>query len=399
MQTGRKKVLVLIKGIILVAAVLALSAISSGLWGEKAHSENAPPIFMPDPTMSPRTLARESQVTEHAILKGLSLNGVKDLDRSLKDLGIAPSQAMQAIKRARAIGAEESSKNWKKIVVKFFLWAAFLTMVFILMHKRAVTTGRRKALYLAALTLFGIVLGSDPNPMGTVKDAIVLYGQSGGIFPPRLIAFAIFMAMVIAANKFICSWGCQLGTLQDLLFRINRNEKDRAGVFRQYKVPFVITNSIRVVFFAAITIASLAWALDIAGPIDPFKVFHPWAFVFPGAVFAGVVLAASLFVYRPWCHFFCPFGLVGWLGEKISIAKIRVNYDTCIACGACEKACPSTVMEAILKQDRIIPDCFACGTCIHTCPTDSIIFAVGRRPRPPQNKFAGNIPREQSPGE
>jgi len=310
-----------------------------------------------------------------------------DLDRTLKDLGITPADAIKALTRARAVSAEESSKNWKKIVVKFLLWAAFLTISFRLMRKKAMTPGRRKVMYLSALTIFGIVLGSDPNPMGTVKDAIVMYGQSGVDFPPRLIAFAVFMAMVVLANKSVCSWGCQLGTLQDLLFRLNRNDRDSTGIIRQNKVPFAVTNSVRVVFFAALTVYSLVWSLDIASPIDPFKVFRPMTLTLAGAMFAGVVLAASLFVYRPWCHFLCPFGLVGWLGEKISIAKIRVNYDTCISCRACEKACPSTVMGAILKQDRVIPDCFACGSCIDACPTDSIYFDAGKRSRPPQGKF------------
>jgi NAD-dependent dihydropyrimidine dehydrogenase PreA subunit len=96
---------------------------------------------------------------------------------------------------------------------------------------------------------------------------------------------------------------------------------------------------------------------------------------------------ASLFVYRPWCHFFCPFGLVGWIVEKKSLFKIKVNYDTCTACGTCTKACPSTVMDAILKQDRVTPDCFACATCIESCPTDSIHFAAGKRSKPPAGKF------------
>jgi polyferredoxin len=106
-----------------------------------------------------------------------------------------------------------------------------------------------------------------------------------------------------------------------------------------------------------------------------------------GGLFIGLVLITSLFVYRPWCHFFCPFGLVGWLAEKISIFKVKVDYDKCIACGACSKACPSTVMGAILKQDRITPDCFSCGTCMEACPADAISFDCGKRPKPPQEKF------------
>ena len=107
-----------------------------------------------------------------------------------------------------------------------------------------------------------------------------------------------------------------------------------------------------------------------------------------GALFVGVLLVAGLFIYRPWCHFFCPFGLVGWLVEKISRVKISVDYDTCIACRKCATACPSTVMAAILVRDKkTIPDCFACYTCRDVCPTDSIRFSTRKRMLPPPEHF------------
>jgi polyferredoxin len=202
-----------------------------------------------------------------------------------------------------------------------------------------------------------------------------------------LIAFGVFLLLVIVANKFICSWGCQLGTLQDLIFRLNRDKDDRKGLFRQFKVPFVVSNGVRFAFFVALTTIAFVWATDIVEGIDPFKIFKPQVLGVVGAVFAGAILVVSLFTYRPWCHFFCPFGLAGWVAEKISLFKIQVDYDKCIACGTCERTCPSTVMGAILKRDRVIPDCFACGTCIESCPAQAIAFKTGRRNRPPEGKF------------
>ena len=62
--------------------------------------------------------------------------------------------------------------------------AVFLIAVFILIRKGRITSGNRKWLYIAAVGVFGVFLGSDPSPMGTVKDAIVLFGSKGVIFPP-----------------------------------------------------------------------------------------------------------------------------------------------------------------------------------------------------------------------
>ncbi|MBU2551483.1 MAG: 4Fe-4S binding protein, partial [Proteobacteria bacterium] len=267
-------------------------------------------------------------------------------------------------------------------------WIIFLALVFRLMRREKITPKTRQALYLTASFIFGVVLGADPSSMGTVKDAIVLYGAKGVIFPPRLIALTVFLIMVFLANKFICAWGCQVGTLQDLIFRLNRRPKDNKGIWPQYKPPFALTNTVRVVFFVTLTALAFTWAFDMIDPIDPFKIYKPAVLGLGGAVFIGALLVLSLFIYRPWCHLFCPFGLLGWLVEKISLFKIQVDYQTCIACETCARACPSTVMNAILKRERlVIPDCFSCATCIDVCPTDSIHFRSGKRTKPPADKF------------
>jgi polyferredoxin len=196
--------------------------------------------------------------------------------------------------------------------------------------------------------------------------------------------------MTFAANKFICSWGCQFGTLQDLIFRL-ANMREKAGKKRfhpRFKLPFVVTNTVRIFVLVLLAFAAFAWSMDIIHPIDPFKIYRPAMLGFAGAIFVAVVLAVSLFVYRPWCHLLCPFGFVSWLVEKVSIFKITVNYDTCVACETCARSCPSMVMDAILKRTRTIPDCFSCGTCIEVCPTRSIRFISGKRTLPPEGKYA-----------
>lgn len=149
----------------------------------------------------------------------------------------------------------------------------------------------------------------------------------------------------------------------------------------------MFTNSVRTLFLTAFSTAAFLRGVDIVEPIDPFKIYKPAALGVPGIGFVGLLFVTSLFIYRPWCHLFCPFGLVGWLVEKISIFKIKVNYDTCISCEACARACPSTVMNAILKQENAIPDCFACANCIDVCPTDSVCLAARKWDAPPAGKF------------
>lgn len=373
---------------VLVAAVVTLSVISSRLWGGKPEGPLETETLVIQEDMSVAQYGQRNELPPMLLKEVFGLQSPADRQRPVSDFGMSTDEIAKKTQGLLALRAEHGSKNWIKIFVKFGSWVAFLSFVFVLMLRRRISARNRTWLLLAAVLVFGVVLGSDPSPMGTIKDAVVLLGARGVLFPPRLIAFGVFLLLVIVANKFICSWGCQLGTLQDAIFRLNRDKEDRKGLFGQFKVPFVVSNSVRVAFFLAIVVFAFGWATDIVEGIDPFKVFKPQALGAIGIAVVAAVVVLSLFTWRPWCHFFCPFGLAGWVAEKISLFKIQVDYDKCIACEACEKACPSTVMGAILKRDRILPDCFACGTCIETCPAKAISLKAGRRARPPAGKFA-----------
>jgi len=373
--------------VILVGLVIGLSLISNRIWGGKPEELPEQKGLVIEPEMTVGAFGRANELSNPALKSIFDLKTRSDLDKKLSEYG-SPDQITAFVKKKRALAAEHASKNWLKIPVKFFLWFIFLITLFIFFKRKKVTAGLRKWSYLAAVVLFGVVMGSDPSPMGTVKDAIHLYGSAGAVFPPRMIALTIFLLFVFFANKYICAWGCQAGTLQDLVFRLNQTGKGRPVLGKQIKLPFVLTNSVRVVFLGVFSLVAFGWGIDIIEPVDPFKIYKPAYLGIAGGVFVGVLLLASLFVYRPWCHFFCPFGLAGWLVEKISRVRISVDYETCIACRKCVAACPSTVMGAILlRHKKTIPDCFACYTCREVCPTDSIRFSTRKRTLPPAGHF------------
>jgi ferredoxin len=373
--------------VVIIVLVIGLSAISIRIWGGKAEETSEMKDLIINKEMTINQFGQANALPNAVLKEIFDLKVKSDLEKRLDAYG-TPDQIKSMVNRNLALASEHASKNWSKIPVKFGLWVIFLSTVFILLKKRNVTSGARNWLLFTALVIFGVAMGSDPSPMGTVKDAIHLYGTAHAIFPPRMIALSIFVALVLLANKYICAWGCQAGTLQDLIFRINQNDKQKTVIGRQIKPPFALTNTIRFIFLCVFTIFAFSWGLDIIEPIDPFKIYNPTHLGLMGGIFVGMLLLASAFMYRPWCHFFCPFGFLGWLVEKASLIKISVNYETCIACQKCAKACPSTVMGAILRRDKkTIPDCFACYTCREVCPTDSIRFSSRKRTIPPLGHF------------
>ncbi len=382
MKRIKKSGPVILQAVALVAIVLSLSVASSRLWGGKPEKVELPAAFTLRAEMPLPEVAAVNGFPKKILQKAFSLQPGEARGKTLGDLGLSIEEAEEHLRKAHALGQQHSSKNWVKIFSKFALWFAFLPIAFYLVLRNRMTPKVRKGMLAASLLIFGVALGSDPNPMGTIKDTITLLGISGVVFPPRAIALSVFLLTVILANKFICSWGCHLGVFQDLLHRINRGKRDRRGTIPQWKPPFWLSNGIRVATFAALTGVAFLWAYDLIEPIDPFRVFKPAHLGIAGGIAVFLVLTASLLVYRPWCNFFCPFGLVGWLGEKISIFKMKVDYENCPKCDACVKVCPSTAMDAILYQDKVIPDCYACGACMDICPTDAIQFGTGRRERP-----------------
>ena len=378
----------------LIALVVIVSMISNRLWGGKPETLPKPGEWTIKGEMTLEEFGKANGLSNPALKSIFGLQTKSDLQKRLSEYGTA-EQIRSLIIKQLALAVEHETKNWVKILIKFCLWFAFLIMLFIVFRGRKISPVFRKTTLFIAVLMFGVLMGSDPSPMGTVKDAIHLYGSTRAIFPPRMIALSVFLIVVFVANKYICAWGCQIGVLQDLIFRLNQTDKRKAILGTQVKVPFALSNSIRFIFLGVFTVVAFVWGIDIIEPFDPFKIYKPAYLGVTGVLFVGILLIMSLFVYRPWCHFFCPFGLVGWLVEKVSRIRISVDYETCIACQRCATACPSTVMGAILKQNKkTIPDCFACYACRDVCPTESIHFSTKKRTLPPPGHFDKKIKPE-----
>lgn len=374
-----------------ITLVILLSLYVTQIFGGHSEKASVPKSVLVNLNMTISEISATNNLELDTVKDALKIKDTANLSKTLKELTISEKDANDMIIKQLNLEGEEASKNAVLIGSKFILWAVFMIIAFVLLRRGKITPTLRKYMLLASFIIFGGILGPEPNSMSTVKDIFSAYAIKGIIFPPRLVALLVFLLVVFLANKFICAWACQFGTLQDFIFQLNRNSNNKKGIFKQYKVPFSVSNSIRVIFFSVFILIAFIWSLDIIEMINPFNIFNPVVLTVIGIVFITLILIGSLFIYRPWCHFFCPFGLVGWLVEKFSLYKIKVNYDTCTDCGECSKACPSEVMGAILKQNKVTPDCFSCGSCINACPTKSIEFNKGKR-TPTSKKSLKKIP-------
>ncbi|AHF06471.1 4Fe-4S binding protein [Desulfitobacterium metallireducens] len=372
MKNSRWGVILSFLGTVILTLVLSLFV--TQIFGGHSEKVSVPKTFSVSLDMTVSEISATNNLKLDTVKDALKIKEPANLSKTLAELNISEKDANEMITKKLNLEAEEATKNPALIGIKFIIWAVLMIYAFIALRRRKITPQFRKYMLLASFILTGVILGSEPNAMSTVKDFVSAYAIKGIIFPPRLVALIVFLLLVFVANKFTCGWACQFGSLQDFIFQIDRNSDKKKGVFRQYKVPFLVSNTIRILFFFLFVSIAFLWSLDIIEIINPFTIFNPTVLTGAGILFILFILVASLIIYRPWCHFFCPFGFVGWGIEKFSLYKIKVNHDTCIDCGECSKACPSMAMEAILKRHRVTPDCFSCGSCIIACPTKSVEF-------------------------
>ncbi|NIQ06457.1 MAG: 4Fe-4S binding protein [Candidatus Korarchaeota archaeon] len=75
----------------------------------------------------------------------------------------------------------------------------------------------------------------------------------------------------------------------------------------------------------------------------------------------------SIFVYRPFCRLFCPYGAIASLVAKFSLFKLKKG-DTCVNCGKCDAKCPTGNIS------QKYGECYLCGRCFRVCNVEAIAF-------------------------
>ena len=255
------------------------------------------------------------------------------------------------------------------LISKFVLWIVSIVAVTLLLRRRKVTSRVRLAFLIGGTLLFGFIYGLltreglNPNPVFSIRNLLTTVLVKHQLQLPIVAMLLILLLTVFISNKSICGWGCQLGLLQDLLHR---------APLPKWKPPFWLSNTVRVIAFVTLPAGLVLSGLDWIGLIDPFQLFS-FNVTLGIGLFSAAVLIASLFIYRPWCHFLCPFGLVGWLVEQVSLFRPRINRAECKECQLCVEACPGQSMADFYAGKKIHADCFACGACIEACPRDEAL--------------------------
>ena len=357
-------------------AAMMLAIIGFGFFlNPQSRREEMPPVSV---ELSIRDIAPTLGVTGKALARELGLQLDVPKKKPLRALGVKAETLDHAARHLL---------SHRDTMLKYYVYAALVLggLVFLARLGRPDSSdvkNRRqwypRTPYIASLIISvvvaGFLMGKSPNPMEGVvkvfKSMVGLYDDPMA----KVIAFLFFIVLAVVGNKLICGWACPFGALEELIYSIPILKR-----IKQRKVPFILSNTIRVGLF----VVMLLFLFGIVGGrrgmvvyhyLNPFNLFNLHFETVSILLTVIIALLGSLVVYRPFCQFICPFGLVSWIAEQFSIFRVRVNKEECTQCGACIKACPSLAAEGRVYARKLPADCFSCARCLNVCPVDAIHY-------------------------
>lgn len=231
-------------------------------------------------------------------------------------------------------------------------------------------------------TLF--VLGFHFNAQLSVVNILTVFnalvsGFDWSYFLMEPLVFVLWgsvaVALVFWGRGAYCGWLCPFGALQELGNRLAR----WLGV-PQVRVPWALHErlwAVKYLVFLGLfgtSLHSLALAERLA-EVEPFKtaVIMKFDREWPFIAFAGVLLAAGLFIERFYCRYLCGLGAALAIPARMRTFEWLKRYRQCgNPCQRCRNEC---MVQAIHPEGHINPnECLYCLHCQevyldeHRCP-------------------------------
>lgn len=218
-------------------------------------------------------------------------------------------------------------------------------------------------------------------PLGAMQ-----YIFSGGLLrvPFYMIASIVLFALLL--GRIICGWLCPFGLFFDLLYKLPSPKVMKNALTAKLSYLKYLIFAVTVVIVPAYmfygngkTFPAFCEELCPNGLlVSIFMMATNTGFGFlysdPKLVITLALVIASIFIYRPFCRFFCPLGAFYAIFNKISIYAMQIDDSKCIGCNACQRTC---LMDCQKVGDT---ECIACGRCKEICPTKAIKLGLRKRP-------------------
>lgn len=244
-------------------------------------------------------------------------------------------------------------------------------------------TGRIYQGKLKILCVPGFNCYSCPGALGACPLGALQSSLSGILprFPFYVLGLMLLFGMLF--GRFICGYLCPFGFFQDLLYKIPvKKWKTRKYPIFLHKMPYIIlalTFILPIVFFLlhGVGIPFFCKYFCPVGTLEgaiPLALLRPQLFQVAGLLtffkilILGIFCIIFIYIYRPFCRFFCPLGAWYGLFNRYALLGIVVDERLCTKCETCKKVCP---LDAEIAGSR---GCISCGKCIRHCKAGAIFY-------------------------
>lgn len=307
------------------------------------------------------------------------------------------SQTVPLAQPARAARPKRSSHGFRRAAVQLFV-ALLYNLDFQGVASQSVGKRPTKGVCAPGLHCYSCPGAVAACPIGSLQQAFASSSLGMGFYVVgTLLAFGALF------GRLVCGWACPFGLLQDALDkagRVLRLPKARKGTWSRRLSLFKFAMLALVVAGPLVTrVVGSAGKPLFCGYVCPAGTLpgvalvasHPMLQQTVGALFswkAGilvVLVAAAFFVYRPFCRFLCPLGLLYGFFNRFCVLGYRVDAQACTGCGACVRACRMDV-EGV--GDR---ECIQCGSCVAVCAEQAIRFTVRPKRNGVGTRSAGRV--------
>ncbi len=193
----------------------------------------------------------------------------------------------------------------------------------------------RKGLFLLGifcLFYFGFYKKGCVCSIGAIQNIVHALFHANTFVPmTTLLVFFLPLLYSLLFGRTFCSSVCPLGIMQDIV------------IFKPLELKRWLAIPLHFLAYLYLGLAVLLAATGssfIICQYDPFVAFFRFSgnieMLMVGLIFLGI----GMFLARPYCRFFCPYGvLLGWL-SRLCFWHVTITPKECVSCRLCEKSCP-----------------------------------------------------------
>ncbi len=196
-----------------------------------------------------------------------------------------------------------------------------------------------------SLLYFGFYREGCICSIGSIQNVILgMVDPTYAIPLTALLFFLLPLIFALFAGRIFCAGACPLGAIQDLV------------AFKPITLPKWIQQILGLIPFLYLGLAVLYVATKsefIICRYDPFIGFFRFDAPFHMLTLGALFLLIGIFVARPYCRFFCPYGvLLGWM-SKFSSNHMTITPSACIQCKLCANSCPfGAIDEPVVETGK-----------------------------------------------